>query len=403
MYLFWDQLQPVLTVFLQFFAVPVHGSCILKPSGTGPVCSPSKKGNRTKTGPDFKALVAHSALLLPSDLIGSFMFWIYILFYHHSSYLCEEAEIMHGKLSLLSQMKDQRLQDPPLETTLLSRLSQNHQTPSLLAQMNSQDPLHQDQTEAIRMCSSTVIDLSKHIKRGKSPRRLCKSRSSLGSSRPSATTEQDLIFHCNHWEPRHRDWSSKEIRKSIRPGTELPQPSYIDSRWATIGRGAYLQATQSWWTSICLGQEQTGQAYQIVRHPHKDTQAHWSLYHWSQSNQAVSCQWTRLSRVSRLWMEKCHLRTGCQLRCSTQQTAFNHTWWPQSWKIRRPWNHLQSSWTHEACQKWRWLDYYLEQDSQSHNLCFPPQDARTHQLWGIYCQPLLRHTLQCPQQGYCVQ
>lgn len=105
---------------------------------------------------------------------------------------------MHGKLSLLSQMKDQRLQDPPLETTLLSRLSQNHQTPSLLAQMNSQDPLHQDQTEAIRMCSSTVIDLSKHIKRGKSPRRLCKSRSSLGSSRPSATTEQDLIFHCNH-------------------------------------------------------------------------------------------------------------------------------------------------------------------------------------------------------------
>jgi hypothetical protein len=41
---------------LQFFAVPVSGSWILKFSGTGPVCGPSKKGNRTGTGPDFKAL-----------------------------------------------------------------------------------------------------------------------------------------------------------------------------------------------------------------------------------------------------------------------------------------------------------------------------------------------------------
>ena len=38
--------------------VPVHGSCILKLSGTGPVCGPSKKGNRTETRPDFKALCA---------------------------------------------------------------------------------------------------------------------------------------------------------------------------------------------------------------------------------------------------------------------------------------------------------------------------------------------------------
>ena len=58
MYSFRDQLQPVLTGFLRFFAVAVHGSCILKLSGTGPVRSPSKKGNRTKTGPDFKALLA---------------------------------------------------------------------------------------------------------------------------------------------------------------------------------------------------------------------------------------------------------------------------------------------------------------------------------------------------------
>ena len=43
-------------VFCGFFAVPVHGSCILKLSGTGPVRGPSKKGKRTETGPDFKAL-----------------------------------------------------------------------------------------------------------------------------------------------------------------------------------------------------------------------------------------------------------------------------------------------------------------------------------------------------------
>ena len=46
-------LRPVTTGFLQFFAVPVHGSCILKNYGTGPVCGPSKKGNRIETGPDF--------------------------------------------------------------------------------------------------------------------------------------------------------------------------------------------------------------------------------------------------------------------------------------------------------------------------------------------------------------
>ena len=50
--------RPVTTSFDRFFAVPVRGSCILKLSGTGPVHGPSKKGNRTETGPDFKALVA---------------------------------------------------------------------------------------------------------------------------------------------------------------------------------------------------------------------------------------------------------------------------------------------------------------------------------------------------------
>ena len=58
MYSFRDQLQPVFCVFLRFFAVPVRGSCILKLSGTGPVRGPSKKGNRTETGPDFKALLS---------------------------------------------------------------------------------------------------------------------------------------------------------------------------------------------------------------------------------------------------------------------------------------------------------------------------------------------------------
>ena len=57
MYSFRDQLQPVSTGFLWFFAVPVCGSCILKLSRTGQVRGPSKKGNRTETGPDFKALV----------------------------------------------------------------------------------------------------------------------------------------------------------------------------------------------------------------------------------------------------------------------------------------------------------------------------------------------------------
>ena len=51
-------LGPVTTGFLRFFAVPVRGSWILKLSGTGPVRGPSKKGNRTETGPDFKALLS---------------------------------------------------------------------------------------------------------------------------------------------------------------------------------------------------------------------------------------------------------------------------------------------------------------------------------------------------------
>jgi hypothetical protein len=42
--------------FLRFFAVPVCGSWILKLYGTGPVRDPSKKGTRSETGPDFKAL-----------------------------------------------------------------------------------------------------------------------------------------------------------------------------------------------------------------------------------------------------------------------------------------------------------------------------------------------------------
>ena len=48
--------RPVTTSFERFIAVLVRGSCILKLSGTVPVRGPSKKGNRTETGPDFKAL-----------------------------------------------------------------------------------------------------------------------------------------------------------------------------------------------------------------------------------------------------------------------------------------------------------------------------------------------------------
>ena len=48
--------RPVTTSFDRFFVVLVHGSCILKLSGTELVRNPSKKGNRTKTGLDFKAL-----------------------------------------------------------------------------------------------------------------------------------------------------------------------------------------------------------------------------------------------------------------------------------------------------------------------------------------------------------
>ena len=42
--------------FFFFFAVAVSGYWILKLSGTGLVYDPSKKGNRTETGPDLKAL-----------------------------------------------------------------------------------------------------------------------------------------------------------------------------------------------------------------------------------------------------------------------------------------------------------------------------------------------------------
>lgn len=50
MYSVHDWLQPVWTSFLRFFAVPVHGSWVLKISRTGPGPGPSKKGK--KTGPD---------------------------------------------------------------------------------------------------------------------------------------------------------------------------------------------------------------------------------------------------------------------------------------------------------------------------------------------------------------
>ena len=67
--------KPVTTSFDWFFAVPVHSSCILKLSGTGPVRGPSKKGNRTETGPDFKALPKTSLpmlLLETSDVPKNF-------------------------------------------------------------------------------------------------------------------------------------------------------------------------------------------------------------------------------------------------------------------------------------------------------------------------------------------
>ena len=60
LYSFRDRLRPVTTGFLRFFAVLVRSPWILKLSGTGPVRGPSKKGNRTETGPDFKALLKMS-------------------------------------------------------------------------------------------------------------------------------------------------------------------------------------------------------------------------------------------------------------------------------------------------------------------------------------------------------
>ena len=67
--------RPVTTSFNWFIAVPVHGSDILKLSGTGSVRGPSKKGNRTETGPDFKALPKTSLpmlLLETSDVPKNF-------------------------------------------------------------------------------------------------------------------------------------------------------------------------------------------------------------------------------------------------------------------------------------------------------------------------------------------
>jgi hypothetical protein len=55
-----------------FFAVPVRGSWILKLSGTGPVCSPFKKGNGTETGPDFKALVHRAEYLANREQVHAF-------------------------------------------------------------------------------------------------------------------------------------------------------------------------------------------------------------------------------------------------------------------------------------------------------------------------------------------
>ena len=46
--------------FLHFFLAPVCGSWILKLFRTGPVLGPSKKGKKTGTGPEFKALVCHA-------------------------------------------------------------------------------------------------------------------------------------------------------------------------------------------------------------------------------------------------------------------------------------------------------------------------------------------------------
>ena len=67
--------RPVTTSFDGFFVVQVHGSCILKLSGTGLVSSPSKKGNRTETGPDFKALDARCVVWAIGE---SFFFIVHV-------------------------------------------------------------------------------------------------------------------------------------------------------------------------------------------------------------------------------------------------------------------------------------------------------------------------------------
>ena len=58
MYLLQNQLRPVWTGFLRFFAILVRGPWFLKLSGTGLVRSSSLEGLRTGTGPDLEALIS---------------------------------------------------------------------------------------------------------------------------------------------------------------------------------------------------------------------------------------------------------------------------------------------------------------------------------------------------------
>src|ERR1700678_196864 len=91
---------------------------------------------------------------------------------------------LYNRLNLQSRMDNQEPQGRQTpEITLLNRLSQGIQTPSLLSRMDSQFslqglPLRQTQG-SITTFSSTVMPLSKDIARGRSPKRQRISRSGL--------------------------------------------------------------------------------------------------------------------------------------------------------------------------------------------------------------------------------
>ena len=80
-----DWFELVWTSFLQVFSIPVRGSWILKISRTGPDLGASKKGKKTRTGLDFKALHAIHTPYMPYTLHALYVLFPYIF---HPIYTC---------------------------------------------------------------------------------------------------------------------------------------------------------------------------------------------------------------------------------------------------------------------------------------------------------------------------